>query len=43
MKLDKVRMNVIQTPEKGVVNELTIFIFSQTDNSVSATYSGGQI
>ena len=43
MTLDNVQMNVIQTAQNGVVNELTIFSFSQTDNFVSATYSGGQI
>ena len=36
-------MNVVETSDKGVVNELTIFSFSQTGNVVSATYSGGQI
>ena len=36
-------MNVIKTAENGVVNELTIFIFSQDGDLVSASYSGGQI
>ena len=36
-------MNVIETAANGVVNDLTIFNFSQTDNFVFATYSGGQI
>lgn len=43
MDLDNVKMNVVETSGNGVVNELTIFSFSQTDNVVSATYSGGQI
>ena len=43
MNLDNVRMNVVKTAENGVVNDLTIFTFSQTDNFVSAVYSGGQI
>jgi hypothetical protein len=43
MTLDNVKMNVIQTAPNGVVNELTIFTFSQNDNFVSASYSGGQI
>lgn len=43
MKLDNIKMNVIETAGNGVVNEQTIFIFSQTGNFVSATYSGGQI
>ena len=36
-------MNVIKTAGNGIVNELTIFTFSQKDNFISATYSGGQI
>lgn len=36
-------MNVVSTAENGVVNELTIFVFSQENNFVSATYSGGLI
>ncbi len=36
-------MNVIETAGNGIVNDLTIFTFTQTDNLVSATYSGGQI
>jgi hypothetical protein len=43
MNLDHIKMNVIETAGNGVVNELTIFAFSQTGNSVSASYSGGQI
>jgi hypothetical protein len=43
MNLDNLRMNVIETAGNGIVNELTIFTFSQTDNFVSATYSGGPI
>ena len=36
-------MNVVQTAKNGVVNELTIFHFSQEENFVSANYSGGLI
>jgi hypothetical protein len=36
-------MNVIKTAQNGVMNDLTIFTFSQTDNVVSATYCGGEI
>lgn len=43
MNLNNVRMNVVETAGNGVVNELTIFTFSQKDDFVSATYSGGQI
>jgi hypothetical protein len=43
MNLNNVKMNVIETAGNGVVNELTIFEFSQNDNIVFATYSGGQI
>jgi len=43
MNLNNVKMNVIETAQTGVVNELTIFTFSQTDNVVSADYSGGLI
>jgi hypothetical protein len=43
MNLNNVKMNVIETAENGVVNEQTIFSFTQIDNFVSAIYSGGQI
>ena len=43
MNLNNVKMNVIETAGNGIVNDLTIFTFSQTDNFISATYSGGQI
>lgn len=36
-------MNAIETAGNGIVNELTIFTFSQTENFISAIYSGGQI
>ncbi|MDB5135265.1 MAG: n-acetylglutamate synthase [Mucilaginibacter sp.] len=42
-RLENVSMNVIQTALNGVVNELTIFTFSQNGSFVSATYSGGPI
>jgi len=41
--LNNVKMNVIQTAPNGIVNELTIFTFSQKENFVCAVYSGGQI
>lgn len=41
--LDKVRMNVIETAENGVVNHETIFLFSQKEEIVSAEYAGGKI
>lgn len=40
---ENLKMNVIQTASNGVVNEETIFTFSQNDNFVSAIYSGGPI
>jgi len=43
MNLNNVKMNVIETAGNGVVDESTIFSFSQTNNFVSAIYSGGQI
>jgi hypothetical protein len=41
--LDGVRMNVIKTDPDGVVNKDTFFLFSQEENIVSASYSGGKI
>ena len=41
--LDGVKMNVTQTAPNGVVNESTIFSFSQDDRFISATYTGGKI
>ncbi|MBK7871337.1 MAG: n-acetylglutamate synthase [Saprospiraceae bacterium] len=43
MNLNNVKMNVIERAGNGVVNQSTIFTFSQTDHIVSAAYSGGQI
>jgi hypothetical protein len=43
ISLDNVKMNVIKTSPKGVVNDLTIFTFSQNGNFVSAIYEGGKI
>ncbi|HSW71908.1 MAG TPA: hypothetical protein VLG44_00675 [Chlamydiales bacterium] len=46
ISLDKVRMNVVQTPQtpiNNVVNHETIFTFSQTGRLVTAEYSGGRI
>lgn len=40
---ENLKMNVVQTASNGVVNEATIFTFSQNDNFVSAIYSGGPI
>ena len=43
INLDKVKMNVIQTAETGVVNKETMFSFTQKDNLIHAEYVGGQI
>src|ERR1700677_2387891 len=43
INLDKVKMNVIQTAENGVVNNDTIFTFTQHDNIVYGEYVGGKI
>ncbi len=43
INLDQVTMHVISTAETGVVNEDTIFHFTQHDEHVEASYSGGQI
>ena len=43
MSFENLKMNVIQTASNGVVNELTIFTFSQNGSFVSASYSGGPI
>jgi hypothetical protein len=40
---ENLKMNVIQTAPNGVVNQFTIFTFSQKDNFVSANYAGGPI
>jgi hypothetical protein len=41
--LDKVKMNVVQTADNGVVNHETIFHFTQDKNVISAQYTGGKI
>lgn len=43
ISLDGVRMNVIETAATGVVNQDTVFHFSQTGNTVSSEYSGGKV
>ncbi len=43
ISLDKVKMNVIKTAANGVVNSQTVFTFSQNENLVSASYTGGKI
>jgi hypothetical protein len=43
INLNNIKMNVIETSENGVVNHHTIFSFSQKQNLVYASYSGGQI
>ena len=40
--LDKIRMNVIKTDACGVVNNETIFTFSQCNGVVVADYAGGK-
>ncbi len=41
--LNRVKMVVIKTARNGVVNEDTLFEFSEEDNAISAVYSGGKI
>lgn len=43
LSLDGIKMNVIKTADNGVVNQDTIFIFSQDDDVVTAKYQGGRI
>ncbi|MFI0429408.1 hypothetical protein [Mariniflexile sp. HMF6888] len=43
INLNKIKMTVIETAENGVVNEDTIFDFTQKDNYVEANYFGGKI
>lgn len=43
INLDKVKMNVVKTAENGVVNQETIFLFSQKGGVVTAEYAGGKI
>ncbi len=43
INLNGIKMNVIQTADNGVVNENTIFEFSQEGDAVNAEYSGGKI
>ncbi len=43
ISLHNIKMTVIKTASKGVVNKHTIFSFSQTDNIVTAEYSGGRV
>src|SRR5258708_34686706 len=43
INLDKVKMIVIQTAKNGVVNNDTIFTFTQDDNIVYGEYVGGKI
>lgn len=41
--LNHIQMRVIQTASNGVVNHETLFEFSQKENRVQASYSGGPI
>jgi hypothetical protein len=43
ISLNKIKMNVISTAKKGVVNAETIFKFTQEGSIVTAAYSGGKI
>lgn len=43
LTLDGIKMNVVKTADNGVVNQDTIFTFSQKDYVVSAEYQGGRI
>lgn len=41
--LNNIRMNVVKTADNGVVNHETIFLFSQKQDMISASYSGGKV
>ncbi len=41
--LNKLKMNVVQTADNGIVNHETIFHFEQKESQVWAHYSGGKI
>lgn len=43
INFNDILMNVPETDADGVVNSETIFKFSQTNNTVTAEYSGGKI
>jgi hypothetical protein len=43
ISLDGIRMNVVETADNGVVNQDTIFYFSEKEGIVSAEYQGGKI
>ena len=43
ISLDGVRMTVTQTAPGGVVDDRTIFEFSQAGNIVEARYAGGEV
>ena len=43
INLDHIKMRVIETADNGVVNEDTIFHFTQQESYVEASYSGGKI
>nr|WP_321231629.1 n-acetylglutamate synthase [uncultured Psychroserpens sp.] len=43
INLDKIKMNVIHTGRYGIVNEHTIFEFTQKGNYVEAKYAGGKV
>lgn len=42
-RLDGLRMNAVHTDGNGVIDERTIFCFSQTGSRVKAEYQGGEI
>ncbi|MFZ6010249.1 MAG: hypothetical protein ACOYXT_07845 [Bacteroidota bacterium] len=43
ISLDNIKMTVIQTDPNGIVNDETIFIFSQQQDVVHGAYAGGKI
>ncbi|MEP1093684.1 MAG: hypothetical protein ABJG78_01165 [Cyclobacteriaceae bacterium] len=43
LDLDGKKMNVVETAGNGVVNQDTVFQFSQTENVVNARYAGGLV
>lgn len=43
ISLDSIQMNVIKTAGNGVVNQDTLFTFTQKDQIISAKYAGGGV
>ena len=43
ISLNSIKMNVVKTSPNGVVNQHTVFTFSERQKIVSAEYHGGRI